>query len=68
MRMKAFKSHGMNRVMVRALTHALRDNHKGGRSTYSKSYNTNNSADANAGCLAVILMVVFFIIVVAVCN
>jgi hypothetical protein len=59
MRMRAFKSHGMNRVIARGISHAVNDHYRHNRS----NYNTSSSSDASLG-----VMFFFLLILLAACG
>jgi hypothetical protein len=58
MRMRAFKSHGMNRVIARAVSHAVNDHYRYNR----RSSYTSSSSDTSAGSLAIMFFCLFFIL------
>lgn len=58
MRMRAFKSHGMNRVIARGISHAVNNHYRYNR---SRSYNSSNSS-ADAGLILIMFLGLLFIL------
>jgi hypothetical protein len=62
MRMRAFKSHGMNRVIARAVSHAVNDHYRYNRSSGYTSSSSSSNSDANVGSLVVMFFILFLVL------
>ena len=59
MRMRAFKSHGMNRVIVRAVGHAVNNHYRYNR---SRNYNTSSNSEWTTTKLTILFFCLFIIL------
>ena len=59
MRMRAFKSHGMNRVIARGISHAVNDHYRHNRRS---NYNNGNSSEMSLGTLALVFFILLLVL------